>query len=171
LQIITQKESDQKNKDSMLELEIETNYSEDAVEKDDDNLTAEQQKMKWNCGMKRPIASGLQEVNRAIEKFKKISDDFKTQEDEFDCFGRSLAIQLKNMPLQRALICQQELQKVMMDERMYQLNESTQHTNSPPAASSCYSSVSSPYSAHSLHPEGVQDILALAIANANDVID
>jgi hypothetical protein len=79
----------------MLELDTETNYSEDEVEKDD-NLTAEEQKkMKRNRGMKRPIASGLQEVNRIIEILKKISDDSKTQEDEFDCFARSLAIQLK----------------------------------------------------------------------------
>jgi hypothetical protein len=160
----------------MLELETETNYSEDntrtnKVEKEDENLTAEQQMMKRNRVMKRPIASGLQDVNRAIEKLKKISDNCKTQEDEFDCFGRSLAIKLKNMPLQRALICQQKLQQVMMDERMCQLNESTQHTNSPPATSSCYSSISSPYSAYSLHQEGVQDILAQAIANANGVID
>jgi hypothetical protein len=104
-------------------------------------------------------------VNRAIEKLKKMSDDCKTQEDEFDCFGRSLTIQLKKMPLQCALIFQQRLQ-VMMDEILYQLNESTQHTNCPPATSSCYSPISSPYSAHSLHQQGVQDILAQAIANA-----
>jgi hypothetical protein len=108
----------------MWELETETNYTEDntnKVEKEDDNLTAEQQKkMKWNCGMKRPIASGLQDVNRAIEKLKKISDNCKTQEDEFDCFGRSLAIQLKKMPLPCAQIRQKKLLQVMMDERMCQ---------------------------------------------------
>jgi hypothetical protein len=93
--------------------------------------------------MKRQIASGLQNVNSAIEKLKKISDDCRTQEDEFDCLGRSLALQLKKMPLQRALICQQKLQQVILDERKYQWNESTQHTNSPVANSSCYSSISS----------------------------
>jgi len=111
------------------------------------------------------IASGLQDVNSASEKKRKISDDCKTQEDEFDFFGKSLAVQLKMMPLQHALICQQKLQQVIMDERMYQLNESTQHTSSPLATSSCYSSISSPYSAHSLHQEGVQDILAQAMAH------
>jgi hypothetical protein len=193
LQIITQKEADLEKEDSMLELETGTNYSEDnanEVEKEDDNLTAivvdsveydkkveglylekeQQKKMTRNRGMKRPIASGLQDVNSAIEKLRKISDDCKTQEDEFDLFGKSLAVQLKKMPLQRALICQQQLQEVMMDERMYQIDEGTRHTSSPLATSSCYSSISSPYSAHSLLQEGVQDILAQATANLNDVI-
>ena len=94
--------------------------------------------------MKRPIASGLQEVNTATEILRTISDDCKTQEDEFDFFGKRLAVQLKKMSLQRALICQ-KLQ-VMMAERMYQLHEGTRHTSSPLATSSCYSSISS-YSA------------------------
>jgi hypothetical protein len=123
----------------MLELETGTNYSEDnahEMEKDD-NLTAivvdsvesdekveglyvekeQQKKMKRNRGMKRPIASGLKDVKSAIEKLRKISDDCKTQEDEFDFFGKSVAVQLKKKPLQCALICQQKLQQVMMDEK------------------------------------------------------
>ena len=139
MQIITQKEADLGKEDSMLELETRTNYSEDnahEVEKDD-NLAAtvvdsvesvkkveglyfekeQQKKMKRNRGMKRPIASGLQDVNSAIEKFRKMSDDCKTREDEFDFFGKSFAVQLIKMPLHRALICQQKPQ-VMMDERM-----------------------------------------------------
>ena len=59
----------------------------------------------------------------------------------------------------------------MMDERMYQLDEGARHTSSTLATSSWYSSISSPHSAHSLHQEGVQDILAQAMANLNDVID
>jgi len=78
----------------MFEMETGTNYSEDnahEVEKEDDILTAivvdsvqsdkkveglylekeQQKKMKRNRGMKRPIASGLQDVNSAIEKLRK----------------------------------------------------------------------------------------------------
>jgi hypothetical protein len=127
----------------------------------------QQKKMKRNRGMKRPIASGLQDVNSAIEKLRKISDDCKTQEVEFDFFEEGLAVELKKMSLQSALICQQ----VMMEERMFQLNEGTRHTSSPQATSSCYSSISSPYSAHPFHQEGVHDVLAQAMANLNDVID
>ena len=164
MQIITQKEADLEKEDSMLE--TGTNYSEDNAHEveEDDNLTVivvdsvesdkkveglylekeQQKKMKRNRGMKRPIANGLQDVNSAIEKLRKISDDCKTQEGEFDFFGKSLAVQLKKMPLQRALICQQKLQQVMMDERMYQLDEGTRHASSPLATSSSYSSISSP---------------------------
>jgi len=82
LKIIIQKEPDLEKEDSVLELEIGTNYSEDnahEVEKEDDNLAAivvdsvesdknveglylekeRQKKMKRNRGMKRPIANGL----------------------------------------------------------------------------------------------------------------
>jgi len=120
--------------------------------------------------MKQPIASCLQDVKCAIEKLRKISDYFKTQEDEFDLSGKGLAVQLKKMPLQSALISQQKLQ-VMMDERIYQLDEGTRHFSSSLATSSCYSSISSQYSAHSLHQQGVQDILTQVMAKLNDVID
>uniref|UniRef100_A0A8D8QPS9 MADF domain-containing protein n=1 Tax=Cacopsylla melanoneura TaxID=428564 RepID=A0A8D8QPS9_9HEMI len=46
------------------------------------------------------------------------------QEDEFEVFCKSLAIQLRKMPLHRALVCQEQLQKVMTKERLYQLNHS-----------------------------------------------
>ena len=90
MQIITQKEADLEKEDSMLKLQTGTNYIEDnayEVEKEDDNLTAivvdsvesdkkvekeQQKKMKRNRGMKRPIASGLQDVNSAIEKLRKL---------------------------------------------------------------------------------------------------
>jgi hypothetical protein len=75
----------------------------------------QQKKMKRNRGMKRPIASGLQDVNSVIVKLREIYDDGKNQENEFDYFGKGLAVQLKETPLQRAPICQQKLQQVMME--------------------------------------------------------
>ena len=147
MQIIKTKRAQSGKRRQYVGIGDRTNYSKDnahEVEKEDDNSTAtvvdtiesdkkgeglylekeEQMKMKRNCGMKRPIASGLQDVNCAIEKLRKISDDCKIQEDEFDFFGKSLAVQLIKVSLQRALICQLKLQ-VMMDERMYQLDEGT----------------------------------------------
>ncbi|XP_055912160.1 uncharacterized protein LOC129946131 [Eupeodes corollae] len=43
--------------------------------------------------------------------------------NEFDYFCKSLAIQLKRMPLQRAIVCQEKLQNVMTKERLFQLSE------------------------------------------------
>lgn len=42
-------------------------------------------------------------------------------ENEFDLFCRSLAIQLKNMPLNRALVCQEKFQSIMTQERLSQV--------------------------------------------------
>ena len=152
----------------MLELETGTNYSEDnahEVEKDDNDCDCcricrvwqESRRIVLGKGTAEnetesrteiTIVSRLQDVKSAIETLRKVSDECKIQEDEFDFFGKSLAVQSKKEPLQRALICQQNLQQVMMDERTYQSNEGTRHTSSPVATSSCYLSVSSPYSAH-----------------------
>ncbi|CAG4996374.1 unnamed protein product [Parnassius apollo] len=53
-------------------------------------------------------------IDKTIKQLKIISDDAKNNtEDEFDLFCRSLAVQLKRMPLHRALICQQKLQEVL----------------------------------------------------------
>ncbi|KAF6207998.1 hypothetical protein GE061_016447 [Apolygus lucorum] len=44
---------------------------------------------------------------------------------EFDVFCESLAIQLKKMPLKRALLCQEKLQRVMTEERLFQLSSNS----------------------------------------------
>ncbi|KAJ0179130.1 hypothetical protein K1T71_004842 [Dendrolimus kikuchii] len=65
-------------------------------------------------------------IDRPIKELKPVEDDDKeTAEDEFDLFCRSLAVQLKKMPLQRALICQQKLQSVMIHERLKSINMSS----------------------------------------------
>ncbi|GBP12676.1 hypothetical protein EVAR_10322_1 [Eumeta japonica] len=61
-------------------------------------------------------------IDMAIKELKAISKENKEQvEDEFDLFCKSLAIQLKKMPLNRALICQERLQSVMTQERLSQM--------------------------------------------------
>ncbi|XP_072934354.1 uncharacterized protein [Epargyreus clarus] len=73
-------------------------------------------------------------IDMAIKELKAISKENKEQvEDEFDLFCKSLAIQLKKMPLNRALICQERLQSVMTQERLAQmtsLSESSSSTRS-----------------------------------------
>lgn len=77
-------------------------------------------------GTKRYI-SEVTSVERAINKLQKISEDNRNsqqtcyQETEFDFFCKSLALQLKNMPLDRALMCQAKLQSVMTNERLSQM--------------------------------------------------
>lgn len=58
-----------------------------------------------------------------VKRFNQISDNNQQDPNEFDVFCESLAIQLKKMPLRRALICQEQLQSVMTQERLFQLAE------------------------------------------------
>ncbi|KAI4453982.1 hypothetical protein MML48_scaffold00007255 [Holotrichia oblita] len=64
---------------------------------------------------------GISAVERAIDKLGTIASHNIETDNEFDHFCRSLAVQLKKMPLDRALICQTKLQNVMTEERMYLL--------------------------------------------------
>ncbi|CAG4981364.1 unnamed protein product [Colias eurytheme] len=64
-------------------------------------------------------------IYREIKELKTISEQAKVQtEDEIDLFCKSLAVQLKKMPLNRALICQEKLQFVMTQERLTQMPQS-----------------------------------------------
>lgn len=65
----------------------------------------------------------LAAVENNISKLQKIVSDCASEdEDEFDLFCKSIAVQLKKMPLDRALITQERLQTVMKEERLYLLN-------------------------------------------------
>lgn len=59
----------------------------------------------------------------AINKLRKIAHEIKENENEFDLFCKSLAVQLKNMPLHCALVCQEKLQSVMTRERLSQIHQ------------------------------------------------
>lgn len=70
---------------------------------------------------KKSRFSEISDVERAIDKLSSISaNNSATESDnEFDHFCKSLAAQLNRMPLDRALLCQEKLLKVMTEERMY----------------------------------------------------
>lgn len=78
---------------------------------------------------------------QAIDKLQTIANECKDPEDnEFDIFCKSLAYQLKKMPLERALVCQEKLQSVMTTERLHQI------VSSAPSTSSAYITQTSSYS-------------------------
>lgn len=64
--------------------------------------------------------SGMSSVEKAVDKLSQLFSRNKVTDTEFDYFTKSLSVQLKNMPLDRALLCQEKLQKVMIEERMFQ---------------------------------------------------
>lgn len=68
-------------------------------------------------------------IDMAIKELKSISEQNKEKtEDEFDLFCRSIAIQLKKMPLGRALICQEKIQSVITQERITQMTATSIYT-------------------------------------------
>lgn len=81
-------------------------------------------------GRKRSLNTTVSGVQDAIKQLKTLSEENKQDLNEFDVFCDSLAIQLKKMPLDRALICQEQLQKVMTQERLFQLTSHPQSHSS-----------------------------------------
>lgn len=77
-----------------------------------------------NCkkGQKRSLNTCVSGVHDAIKKLKEISEENKQDLNEFDVFCESLAIQLKKMPLDRALICQEKLQNVNVSSNYHTLS-------------------------------------------------
>ncbi|XP_063230641.1 uncharacterized protein LOC134535458 [Bacillus rossius redtenbacheri] len=74
-------------------------------------------------GQKRKTPSSVTAVSTALQDLRKITDDINKEEDEFDCFGKLVACNLKKLPLQSALNCQLELQHVLMKHRMLAATE------------------------------------------------
>lgn len=121
-------------------------------------------------GRKRSLNTFVSGTQEAIKQLKTLSDENKYDANEFDVFCESLAIQLKKIPLKRALVCQEKLQSVMTQERLFQL---TSYPQSRPSTSSSsysadynqeqsgaitsevYSEMPSP--AHSIHPQQSQN--------------
>lgn len=71
---------------------------------------------------KRPATTTVQHKPETVQSKVQRVPDFCREDDEFDLFGKSIAVQLRNMPLERALVCQETLQAVMKQERLYQLH-------------------------------------------------
>lgn len=94
-------------------------------------------------GAKRSADDGddpeLNERGKKPKLYSRSREDFH----EFDVFCHSLAIQLKRMPLERALLCQQKLQHVMTEERLEQL-ASCRETEESESASPAEPQLTSP---------------------------
>lgn len=65
--------------------------------------------------------SQISSIENYINKLQAINNTCKDDDDEFDLFAKSIAVQLKKMPLNRALVCQEKIMGVMKHERLYQL--------------------------------------------------
>lgn len=73
-------------------------------------------------GRKRLLPNAQEDTRNDVvqEKVQKV-EEVSASENEFDLFCKSLAVQLNKMPLERALLCQEKLQSIMTQERLYQI--------------------------------------------------
>lgn len=93
-------------------------------------------------------------IEQAIDKLQAISAQCQEPvDDEFDLFAKSLAYQLRNMPLERALVCQEKLQSVISQERLCQIASSR-----PPSHSSNTTAYSGATSSYPNSPPFQQDM-------------
>jgi len=69
----------------------------------------------------------LQDLSEAISGLRQVNQTLLqvTEEDEFDAFGRSLALGLKNLPLNPAVHCQNDLQATLSRYRSRGICESS----------------------------------------------
>lgn len=86
---------------------------------------------------------GIPAVERAIDKLGTIASHNIETDNEFDHFCRSLAVLLKKMHLDRALICQTKLENVMTEEHMYLFRMEHALSNTSTAVPSPYTVYSS----------------------------
>jgi hypothetical protein len=64
-------------------------------------------------------------VDSALGKLRALFEACKATYIKFVYFCKTLVVQLKHMIFQRAVICQHELQQVMVEERLYRLSQTS----------------------------------------------
>lgn len=85
-------------------------------------------------------SNNIQAIEKAIDKLDNIAtnNNKNNDEDEFAIFGKSVAIQLRQLPLERALHLEEQIQSLIRQERLrdVQPTRSFIHTNVPTPLSS-----------------------------------
>lgn len=85
---------------------------------------------------KRKIAGNenISTINAAIGKLDEVVTRNKSNDDEFDIFGKHIAVQLKQMPLYDAIICQEQIQNVIRQKRLQLLMRQPEYRTNPSSA-------------------------------------
>lgn len=88
----------------------------------------------------------VHDITTAIDKLDKVvqSNNKNETENEFDIFGKHVAVQLKQMPLYDAIICQEQIQTVLRQKRLELIMKQSQHTTASPMFSHSSSATPSP---------------------------
>lgn len=77
--------------------------------------------------------NNISAISAAIDKLDKVTAHSckHADEDEFDIFARFVAVQLRQMPLYNALLCQEHIQTVIRQQRLQLLSDQSIYQASP----------------------------------------
>ena len=86
---------------------------------------------------RKMVNCNISTISAAIDKLDKVVQSYNNEtNDEFDIFAKHVAVQLKQMPLYDAIICQEQIQTVIRQKRLELLSRQSQcHTTPSPAFS------------------------------------
>lgn len=96
---------------------------------------------------KRKISANdnVSSISAAIDKLDEVVQKNKNKvDDEFDIFAKYIGVQLKQMPLYDALICQEQIQGIIRQKRLQLLMTQTQNGPLPTIPPSDYRQTPSP---------------------------
>lgn len=98
---------------------------------------------------RKMVNDNISYISAAIDKLDKVVQNNKNESDnEFDIFAKHVAVQLKQMPLYDAIICQEQIQSVIRQKRFELLSrQSPGHTTPSSGISPIHQTTPSP--AHS----------------------
>lgn len=78
------------------------------------------------------VHSSLEATLKHLEKLSEsLVRQQKQKEDEFDCFGKSIAVQLKKLPLTSAMKLKVKIQTLLTEERITCLDANRKNTSEP----------------------------------------
>lgn len=112
------------------------------------NFTAPKRARKRTSSTDKAI-QGLQEIAQKLDQTSTREDD-----NEFDCFGKSVAASLKKLPESIALESMEYIQSYLVRQRLSNTQQISQPSSS--ASSSTYENAANPCSNHSNHDDNTQ---------------
>ena len=126
------------------------------------------------------IKKRKKDIIKAISDLKSLHDDINVEETSFDYFGKTVAMQLKSLSTENALLAQCKIQTILTEIGIKDYREKTATSHRPSSAISIISSatnqsfcdITSPpiyhydESQHSIPLQDSNDILTAAMTNA-----
>lgn len=85
---------------------------------------------------RKMVNDNISSISAVIDKLDNVVQNNKNETDnEFEIFGKHVAVQLKQMPLYDAIMCQEQIQTIMRQKRLELLTRQS--------SSSCHTTLSS----------------------------